>query len=83
MKGPRFYGLLQPGKRLHFSEGGTENSLEVTVTPCPAQKEIKLMTGGFSWSKTNGTKREGTEQGASLFFQPSWQEQRWKISFIF
>ena len=40
------------------------------------------MTGGFSWSKTNGTKREETEQGALLFFQPFWQEQRWQISFI-
>ena len=51
MKGPRFYGLLQHGKRLQFNEGGTGNSLKVTVIPCPAQKEIKLMTGGFSWSK--------------------------------
>ena len=40
------------------------------------------MTGGFSWSKINGTKREETEQGALLFFQPFWQEQRWQISFI-
>ena len=41
MKGPRFYGLLQHGKRLQFNEGGTGNSLKVTYTmPCPKRNQV-------------------------------------------